>query len=340
MRNQMIAAAAMLLAITAARAETPGPEDFLSEADGRLLVERLADTEAALAHEEDEAAAHFAPFVDESGLFTYAGTLPGLVRLELRRSIMDGPADNRTVLDLRFAGAPEAEAFRALLDDTFGPADPSCSDATRSHWSPAPGTSLDWRSQEHDWVDARLRLFRADPMDANCRRSSAGEADLVDVSEMSAFLERLGEEPPPFRDASAMERWLEPYAVSRVEAEDDCRSKLTATGASGEMSGLSGIAMIGAQTDACDPPGEVPHLVLLSSEHDMFAHRRLAEAARAALGPPDAACSNDERDFWALSDEMVVIIRDTFAVGLDIVADPMVMVMNVSADLCRVPPQE
>lgn len=150
---------------------------------------------------------------------------------------------------------------------------------------------------------------------------------------MTAFLARLRDEPPPFRDASEMERWLEPYAALRINAEDDCRSELSAM----VTSGPSGIAVIGATTDACDPPSEVRHLLLISSEHDMFVHERLIAAARAALGPPDAACSNETFDIWPLSDEMVVMVRGNFTAEMNIVAHSMMIIMNMQPEPCDVP---
>ncbi len=308
----------------AAPAQDAGYPGSLSEADGKRIIELFKDSDKALG----DSATRFAHFKDlirpmplGADLEDAPGAVPGISSLTIQSA-----RGTDSVFDLNFSTLAAADSFRDQVSAAFGAPDPACTNATEAHWSPREGLSL--RLQITDFkgaAGATFALRGADPLDANCGRSSSGKDRLVDVEKSTAFFKRLSVEPPPFNDPEKMAEWVKPYGTgesSTVECQTDIYMPETA-----HLPGLDTL-MVTLRTCPPGPESRPSGISIFAGTTDMYALDRLRQALAAAYGEKDAACSNGERSVWKVKDNLTVVLVPMFTTNGLLIYDAPTTIMG------------
>ena len=202
--------------------------------------------------------------------------------------------------------ADAVQAFREQVDKVFGAADGACSDNSVTHWLPEDGMSarLEVESEQADGSGHWFALFsvkKGEPLDVNCKRSLSDKSQMIDVDALKALFTRIKTAPPPLPDSQEMQVWLENYGEVTQASKRRCGADMYNHTPSAPV----GFHDLFAAANTC-PGGEVSYMSLESSMPDMFAAKRVREAAQAVFGYSLLPCSHANRDVWEVSPQQTL----------------------------------
>ncbi len=246
-------------------------------------------------------------------LYTSAeGKLPGI--FEVQREINDGSA-HQVKFSVIFGSDTDRDGFEALLTKRFGAPDDTCSKGGYVHWQLADGQSARWIQLDCDTRHVEISVRASAPLDANCILSATDSTYLLDPVQLTAFMERLRDEPVPFNDEKGFRSWLASYGGSEETAAGDCALNVHLPPYSPDSSliqGLDGFVFMLGQANICEEEG-LSYLILSSQiETDMFAMDKFTAAVEAVLGSPITQCSDQFQTVWRLGEDRSFVLADSY----------------------------
>ncbi len=241
------------------------------------------------------------------------GKLPGI--FEVQRDSNDG-SPNQVKLSVIFASDEDRDGFEALLAKRFGAPDDACTKDGYVHWQLSEGRSARWMQLDYDTRHVEISIRSAPPLDANCASSATDSAYLLDPVQLTAFMERLRDEPLPFDDEKGFRSWLAPYGETEETAAGVCALNVHLPPYSPDSSvieGLDGFVFMLGQANICAEEGGLSYLILSSQiETDMFAMDKFTDAAEAVLGPRITQCSDQFQTVWRLGEDRSFVLADSY----------------------------
>lgn len=246
-------------------------------------------------------------------LYTSAeGKLPGI--FEVQREINDG-SPHQVRFSVIFGSEQDRDHFKALLTKRFGAPDDACSISGYMHWQLSQERSARWKQLDYDANHVEITLRASAPVDANCVPSATDGAYRLQPDQLSAFMERLRDEPVPFNDEQAFRSWLSRYGDLDEISAGECALNISMPPYAPDapiLDGLDGFVFLLGQADTCSGDG-LSYLILSSQvEADMFARDKFASAAEAVLGPPIPACSDEFQTVWRLGEDSSFVLADSY----------------------------
>lgn len=297
------------------------PDDYfvefgtLDRAGMKSLASVLYDVDSLLA-DGITSTAQLRPLADIAPDALYAsaeGRLPGI--FEVQRDINDA-SPHQVKFSVIFGSDADRNEFEALLTKRFGQPDDTCTIDGYGHWQLGEDRSARWIQLDYDAKHVEISVRASAPVDANCVPSASDSAYLLNPAQLTAFIERLRDEPVPFNDDEAFRSWLARYGALEETGASDCALNVTLpsyTSAATMIEGLNGFVFLLGQANICEQEEELSYLILSSQiETDMFAMNKFTAAAEAVLGPSIPGCSDQFQTVWRLNEDRSFVLAASY----------------------------